>query len=311
MAAFLIRRLAGLVFVLFAVTFLTFVIGHAAPGDPIKIIMGLRQDPVEYRRLVHFYGLDRPLPVQFADYIWHIVRYLDFGTSFHYPDRKVLDILGPALPVTFTIGLLALALATGVGVPIGVLAASRQGKIADRVSMVSMLVLYSIPSFVLIPLLLAVDIWLEQRGYPSLPVANWGTIQQAILPVLVLSAASIAYIARLTRTTMAGILREDFIRTARAKGVPRSRITRRHALRPALLPVITFLGPAIAGLVTGTFVVENIFNLPGVGFTAVTSIEARDYPVVQGATIIVAVIVVLMNFLADILYRVLDPRIQQ
>lgn len=311
MTVFLLRRFFGLLFVVFAVTLLTFVIGHAAPGDPIRIIMGLRQDPVEYRRLMHFYGLDRPLVVQFADYIWHIVRYLDFGYSFHYEGRPVMDILGPALPVTFTIGLLALTLATGVGVPIGVLAAARQNKAADRISMVSMLMLYSIPSFVLIPLLLVVDIWLEQRGYPSLPVANWGTIQQAILPVLVLSAGSIAYIARLTRTTMVGILREDYIRTARSKGLPRSRIVGLHALRPALLPVVTFLGPAIAGLITGTFVVENIFNLPGVGFAAVTSIEARDYPVVQGATIIVAVIVVLMNLLADILYRVLDPRIQQ
>jgi oligopeptide transport system permease protein len=136
-------------------------------------------------------------------------------------------------------------------------------------------------------------------------------VQQAILPIAVLSAGSIAYIARLTRTTMVGMLREDFIRTARAKGLTRRRIVIGHALRPALLPVVTFLGPAIAGLVTGTFVVENIFNLPGVGFAAVQSIESRDYPVVQGATIVVAVIVVLMNLLADILYRLLDPRIQE
>jgi len=174
-----------------------------------------------------------------------------------------------------------------------------------------MLVLYSVPSFVLIPIILAVDIWLHDRHYPSLPVANWGTVQQAILPILVLAAASVAYIARLTRTTMVGVLHEDYIRTARSKGLPRSRVIGLHALRPALLPVVTFLGPAIAGLITGTFVVENIFNLPGVGFAAVTSLEARDYPVVQGATIIIAALVVVLNFAADILYRVLDPRIQQ
>jgi ABC-type dipeptide/oligopeptide/nickel transport system permease component len=311
MLVFLIRRFFGLVFVIFAVTFLTFMIGHAAPGDPIKILMGLRQDPATYHRLQHFYGLDRPLLVQFGDYLWHIVRYADFGNSFEYAGRPVSQILANSLPVTFTIGLLALLLATGVGVPIGVLAAARHNRAADRVSMILMLVLYSVPSFVLIPLILAVDIWLQQRHYPSLPVANWGTVQQAILPVLVLSVGSIAYIARLTRTTMVGMLREDFIRTARSKGLTRRRIVFRHALRPALLPVVTFLGPAIAGLVTGTFVVENIFNLPGVGFTAVQSIEARDYPVVQGVTIVVAVVVVLMNLLADILYRVLDPRIQE
>src|SRR5438093_1198959 len=198
MVAFLIRRFFGLIFVMFAVTFLTFMIGHAAPGDPIRTILGFRYDPATYRRLVHFYGLDRPLLVQFGDYLWHIVRYADFGHSYRFESRPVV-----------------------------------------------------------------------------------------------------------------GILREDFIRTARSKGLPRSRIVALHALRPALLPVITYLGPAVAGLITGTFVVENIFNLPGIGFTAVTSIEARDYPVVEGATIIAAFLVVMMNLLADILYRVLDPRITE
>ena len=311
MVAFLVRRFFGLIFVLFAVTFLTFIIGHEAPGDPIKTMMGLRQDPETYRRLVHFYHLDQPLLVQYRDYVWNIIRYGDFGNSFRFEGRSVSSILGGALPVTFTIGLLALALATVVGIPIGVLAAARQNRPADRLGMGAMLVLYSVPSFVLIPILLAGDIWLQQRGYPSLPVANWGTVQQAILPVVVLAAGNAAYIARLTRTTMVGILHEDFIRTARAKGLTRRRIVNVHALRPALLPVITYLGPAIGGLVTGTFVVENIFNLPGVGFTAVNSIEARDYPVVQGVTILVAVLVVLLNLLADILYRVLDPRIQE
>jgi ABC-type dipeptide/oligopeptide/nickel transport system permease component len=311
MVAFLIRRFVGLIFVMFAVTFLTFMIEHAAPGDPIRTILGFRYDPATYRRLVHFYGLDRPLLVQFGDYIWHIVRYADFGHSYRFESRPVMAMLGAALPVTMTIGTLALALATGIGVPIGVLAAARHNKATDRISMATMLVLYSVPSFVLIPILLAVDIWLEQHHYPSLPVANWGTVQQAILPVVVLAAGSTAYIARLTRTTMVGILREDFIRTARAKGLPRSRIVALHALRPALLPVITYLGPAVAGLITGTFVVENIFNLPGIGFTAVTSIEARDYPVVEGATIIAAFLVAMMNLLADILYRVLDPRITE
>lgn len=311
MIVFLIRRFFGLIFVLFAVTFLTFMIGRAAPGDPIQEIMGLRHDPVTYHRLLHFYGLDKPPLVQFGAYLWQIVRYGNFGYSFQYQNRTVIEILGSALPVTMTIGLLALLLATGLGVPIGVLAASRQNKALDRVSMVTTLVLYSIPSFVLAPILLAGDIWLEEHHYPSLPVANWGTIQQAILPILILAAGSTAYIARLTRTTMVGMLREDFIRTAYAKGLPRSRIIGLHALRPALLPVVTFLGPAVAGLVTGTFVVENIFNLPGVGFAAVNSIESRDYPVVQGATIIVAFLVVMMNLLADILYRVLDPRIQE
>jgi ABC-type dipeptide/oligopeptide/nickel transport system permease component len=311
MTVYLIRRLMGLVFVVFAVTCLTFIIGHAAPGDPIQTIMGFRHDPVEYHRLKHLYGLDRPLLVQLGDYLWHIVRWGDFGLSFRYDGRPVMSLLINALPVTLTIGLSALVLACAIGVPIGIWAAVRQNKAFDRVSMTLVLLLYSVPSFVLIPILLAFDIWLDTHSYPSLPVANWGTVQQAILPILVLAAGSAAYIARLTRTTMVGILREDFVRTARAKGLPRALVVGKHALRPALLPVITFLGPAIGLLVTSTFVVENIFNLPGVGFTAVTSINARDYPVVQGTTIIVAVGVAVMNLVADLLYRVLDPRIQE
>lgn len=310
MLAFLVRRLAGLVFVVLAVTFLTFVIGHAAPGDPIQTIMGNRHDPVEHRHLMHVYGLDRPLLAQFVDYVWQAVRYGDLGRSYQYDGRSVTGLIVGALPVTLTIGVLALALATGVGVPVGVWAAARRNRAFDRISMTLMLTLYSIPSFVLIPIVLAADIWLRERSYPSLPVANWGTIQQAILPILVLAAGSAAYIARLTRTAMIGILHEDYIRTAKAKGVPRVRLIGKHALRPALLPVVTFLGPSIALLVTSTFVVENIFNLPGVGFTAVNSINARDYPVVQGVTIVVATAVAVMNLLVDILYRVLDPRIR-
>jgi ABC-type dipeptide/oligopeptide/nickel transport system permease component len=302
MLAFLVRRLFGLIFVLFAVTFLTFIIAHAAPGDPIKIMLGARYDPATYRRLAHFYHLDQPVLVQYREYIWDIIRYGSFGNSFQYNGRPVATILANALPVTFTIGVSALILATLVGVPVGVFAAARQNRAGDRLSMGATLILYSVPSFVLIPILLTIDIWLQQHGYPSLPVANWGTVQQAILPIVVLAAGNAAYLARLTRTTMIGTLHEDFIRSARAKGVSH---------RPSLLPVITFLGPAVGGLVTGTFVVENIFNLPGVGFTAVNSIEARDYPVVEGATIVVAVAVVLMNLIADVLYRVLDPRIQE
>ncbi|GAC1434724.1 MAG: oligopeptide ABC transporter permease OppB [Chloroflexota bacterium] len=311
MGAFLVRRVCGLVFVVVAVTFLTFIIGHAAPGDPVQTIMGNRHDPVEHQRLLHYYGLDRPLLQQFGDYLWQIVRYADFGRSFRYDGTPVTTVVGTGLPVTLTIGALALLLATGVGVPIGAWAAVRQNRAGDRVSMTLMLLLYSVPSFVLIPLILTVDIWLEQHHYPSLPVANWGTVQQAILPVAVLAAGSMAYIARLTRTTMVEVLREDFIRTATAKGLPRSRVVGKHALRPALLPVVTFLGPSLALLVTSTFVVETIFNLPGVGFTAVTSINARDYPVVQAVAIFVAVSVAVLNACTDVAYRLLDPRIQE
>lgn len=308
MLPFFARRLAGLIFVLFGILLLTFIVAHAAPGDPVQIILGQRHDPRLYQQLQHFYGLDQPLPVQFLDYLRGVVHG-DFGYSYHFTDTPVATLLVRYIPVTLQLGIPALIISTLLGVPLGVLAAVRRNTAVDSLSMGLALVLYSIPTFVLIPILLTLDLWLYDHHYPNLPVAGWGSLQEAILPVAVLAAPNVAYIARLTRTSMLGVLQEDFIRTARSKGLPRRTIVFKHALRVALLPIVTYLAPAIALLIQSTFVVENLFNIPGVGFETVASLLERDYPLAQGLTVVVAAFVVVMTLVSDILYSVLDPRI--
>ena len=308
MMVFAVRRLAGLLFVLFGILLLTFVVAHAAPGDPIQTMMGQRHDPAVYRQLRHFYGLDRPATLQFLDYVGNALHG-NFGYSYHFADTPVTTLLWRYIPTSLQLGLPALFLSALVGIPLGVLAAVRRNTAADTVSMGLALVLYSVPTFVMIPILLTINQKAYDHSLPSLPVAGWGTLGQAILPVLVLAAPNVAYIARLTRTSILGVLGEEYIRTARAKGLPGRTVVFKHALRVALLPIVTYLAPALALLVTSTFVVENLFNIPGVGFGSVVALNTRDYPLVQGFTVVIAGAVVLMNLVSDLLYSLLDPRI--
>jgi ABC-type dipeptide/oligopeptide/nickel transport system permease component len=189
-------------------------------------------------------------------------------------------------------------------------AAFRQNSPFDRVSMTLMLALYALPSFVLIPILRWVNYQFYVRGAPSLPVAGWGRPEHWVMPVIVLSAASMGYIARLTRVSMLEVLRQDYLRTAYAKGLHNVRVRWVHAFRNALLPIVTVIGPSVAFLVTGAFVVETLFSIPGVGYLSVQAIAQRDYPVIQSTTVILAVAVLIMNLVTDILYTVLDPRIR-
>jgi ABC-type dipeptide/oligopeptide/nickel transport system permease component len=314
MLIFIFRRLIGLVFVLFSILTLTFIVAHAAPGDPVQTILGQRHDPRLYRQLQHYYGLDKPEFQQFISYLVGVLHG-DFGYSYQDSSVSVGTKLWQYIPISLSLGLPALALSTLVGIPLGVLAAVKRNSPADTLSMGMVLMLYSVPTFVMIPLLLTLNQRVYDAGDPyrqfTLPVEGWGDLQHAIMPVLVLAAPTTAYVARLTRTSILSVLQEEFLRTARAKGLPQRLILFKHALRVALLPIITYLGPAIALLVTGTFVVENLFNIPGVGFGAVDALNKRDYAVVQGLTIVIAAAVVIMNLLADILYSVLDPRIGQ
>lgn len=309
MLRFLARRAVSLVFVLFSLTFLTFLIGHLAPGDPILVLMGPRRDPATYARLSHLYGLDRPLLEQYAGYVAGLLHG-DFGLSFRYEGRPVSELIAQGVPISVEVGGLALVLSVIAGVPLGMLAALKQDSVIDRAIVGLTLALYSVPSFVLIPLIWGVNLALFRAGYPNLPQAGWGTPDHVVLPVLVLAAANIGYIARLTRSSMLEVLRDDFVRTARAKGLHERTIVGRHVLRNALLPIITYVGPAMAFLVTGAFVVENLFNIPGIGRISVEAIGQRDYPVIQGTTIILGIAVVLMNLVTDISYQVFDPRIK-
>jgi peptide/nickel transport system permease protein/oligopeptide transport system permease protein len=303
------RRAYSLIFVLFSVTFLTFVVSYLAPGDPILNMMGGRQDPVRYAFLKHMYGLDQPWYLQYFSYVGNLLHG-NLGLSFKYPERPVWELIANGVPVSLQLGLLALSFSVIVGVLAGVLAALWQNSWRDTAIMSVMLALYSVPSFVIIPLVWVVDLALYNAGLPSLPVAGWGKPEHFILPVLVLAAASVGFIARLMRNSMLEVMREDFIRTARAKGLPWGMVIRKHVLRNALLPLLTVLGPATAFLVTGAFVVENLFAIPGVGYLAVQSIGQRDYPVIQATTLLLALAVVLMNLITDVAYTIADPRVR-
>jgi ABC-type dipeptide/oligopeptide/nickel transport system permease component len=284
-------------------------IGHLAPGDPILVLMGQSRDPDTYARLQHLYGLDRPLLEQYGTYVLGLLHG-DFGLSFQYTGRPVREIIGQGVKISIEVGGLALLLSLLVGVPLGMLAALRRHTFADRGIVGLALVLYSVPSFVLIPLLWTINLAIYRAGYPNLPQAGWGEPKHLVLPVLVLAAANVGYITQLTRASMLEVLNEDYVRTARAKGLTQRTLVFRHVLRNAVLPIITLLGPATAFLVTGAFVVEVLFNIPGIGRTSVEAVGRRDYPVIQGTTVILGVAVVVMNLVSDLLYQVFDPRIR-
>lgn len=309
MARFFTRRAISLVFVLFSLTFITFLIGHLVPGDPIQVLMGPRRDQETYNRLRHLYGLDRPLLAQYVSYVAGLFRG-DFGLSFRYEGRPVRDLIAQGVPISLGVGGLALLLSVLLAVPLGLLAALRHDTLFDRAVVAVTLALYAIPSFVLIPVVWSLNLSLYRLGFPTLPQAGWGTPQHLVLPVAVLAAANVGYITRLTRSSTLEVLREDFVRTARSKGLREQLVVTRHVLRNALLPILTLLGPAIAFLVTGAFVVENLFNIPGIGRISIEAIGQRDYPVIQGTTVILGLAVVLMNLVTDLLYSVFDPRIQ-
>lgn len=308
MSRLIVRRLISLPFVIFSITFITFLVGYLAPGDPILAMMGSRSDPATYERLRHLYGLDLPWYQQYWNYLSGLLQG-NLGLSFRYQGRPVWDMISSGVPVSFELGITALSISLAIGVPVGLWAALRQNSLFDRLSMSLMLVLFAVPNFVLIPVLRWINYQFYLRDLPSLPVAGWGRPEHWILPVIVLAAGSMGYMARLTRTSMLEILRQDFIRTAVAKGLRERRVQWVHAFRNALLPIVTVVGPSVAFLVTGAFVVENLFAIPGIGFLSVQAISQRDYPVIQSTTVLLAVAVVAMNLVTDILYGVLDPRV--
>lgn len=305
----ILRRLFSLLFVLFSVTFLTFIVSYLAPGDPVLNMMGGRQDPVRYAFLKHLYGLDQPWTMQYLTFLGKLFRG-DLGFSFKYPERPVWELIANGIPVSLQLGGLALIISILFGVIAGVLSALWQNSWKDNTIMSIMLALYSVPSFVIIPVLWVIDLGLYKAGLPSLPVAGWGKPEHVILPVFVLAAANIGFIARLMRNSMLQVMREDFIRTARAKGLPWNMVISKHVMRNALLPLLTVMGPTTAFLVTGAFVVENLFAIPGVGYLAVQSIGQRDYPVIQATTLLLAFAVVIMNLVTDLAYTIADPRVR-
>jgi oligopeptide transport system permease protein len=278
---------------------------HAAPGGPFDAERAL--PPEIEANIARAYHLDEPLPQQFVRYLGGILRG-DFGPSYRYRDYSVSELIGRAIPVSMKLGVLAMALAVLVGVSFGTLAALRQNSVLDRLTMGLAMTGISIPVFVIAPLFIlffAVKLqWLP---------ASWSGSTSAwrfLLPVVALALPQIAYIARLTRASMIEVLGSDFIRTARAQGLGTAAIIRYHAMKPAMLPVLSYMGPAIAAILTGSVVVEEIFGIPGVGQFFVRGALNRDYTLVLGIVIFYAALVILLNLIVDVLYGFLDPRIR-
>ena len=305
MLGYLLRRLAVAIPTLFVVITVAFFMMRAAPGSPFDID---RKLPPEIKKNVEAkFGFNKPLVVQYGDYLGGVLHG-DFGPSLKYRDKTVLQIMKENYRPSLTIGLSAIIIAIFVGVNLGIIAALRQNGPADYTTMAIAIAGICIPSFVTAPLLQLA--FASKLGW--LPTAGWddGAIPNLIMPVAVLALPQIAIISRLTRAGMIEVLRSNYVRTARAKGLPEYRIVFRHALRAAILPLISYLGPAFAGLLTGSLVVERIFNLPGLGKFFVSSALQRDYTVVMGMVIFFATLILVLNLLADILYAVLDPRVR-
>jgi oligopeptide transport system permease protein len=300
---FVLSRLAQAVPVLLAVTGFTFALLRFLPGGPFDREKAL---PPEIRRnLEARYALDRPLGEQFVRYLGGVLRG-DLGPSYQYVSRDVSAIVADALPVSAVLGALALGLALATGVPLGLAAGMRAGGALDRGLALLALAGVSVPGFALAAaLVLGFGLGL---GWP--PAALFEGPAHAVLPAVTLAALPAAYVAQLTRAEVAEIARRDFVRTARAKGLPEARVRFGHVLRNALLAVVTYLGPLLAVLLTGSFVVEHIFAIPGLGRFFVTAVTNRDYPLVLGVTLVYTTGVVLANLAVDLLYGWLDPRIR-
>ncbi|HSY97132.1 MAG TPA: oligopeptide ABC transporter permease OppB [Steroidobacteraceae bacterium] len=305
MLRYFLTRLAGAVPTLFIIVTLAFFLIRAAPGGPFDQEQTL--PPEIMANLQRAYGLDQPIWTQYGRYL-AAVLHGDFGPSFKYKDFSVTELIGQGFPVTLELGSIAMGLALILGVPIGTFAALHHNRAADYAAMSLAVVGIAIPSFVVLPFLgLLFGIYLHW-----LPVAGWepGSIRHLALPVIALALAPLSVIARLVRGSMLEVLRSHFIRTAFAKGLPLHTVLVRHALRPALLPVASYLPPAVASIMTGSLVVESIAGLPGIGRYMVQGALNRDYTLVMGMVIIYSTLLIVMGLLVDLLYAWLDPRIR-
>jgi oligopeptide transport system permease protein len=305
MLRYFLTRLAGAVPTLFIIVTLAFFLIRAAPGGPFDQEQAL--PPEIMANLQSAYGLDRPIWIQYGRYLKGLAHG-DFGPSFKYKDFSVTELIGQGLPVTLELGAIAMTLAMALGVPIGTFAALHHNGAADYATMALAVAGVAVPSFVVLPFLgLLFGIHLHW-----LPVAGWepGSVRDLVLPVAALTLPPLSVIARLARAEMLEVLRSHFIRTAVAKGLPLHTIVVRHALRPALLPVASYLGPAVASIMTGSLIVESIAGLPGIGRYMVQGALNRDYTLVMGMVIIYSALLIVMGLLVDLLYAWLDPRVR-
>jgi ABC-type dipeptide/oligopeptide/nickel transport system permease component len=333
MGKFIVQRFLWMLLVLFVVALTTFVLMHAVPGGPFS-----REKPLPPQQLAQLnekYNLDDPLPIQFLHYVGDILipviitgeqprsldheylinirlnddtslRWMNFGPSYKSTSRTVNDIFRENFPISFQLGSIAVVIAVAIGIPLGVMAALKRNTAYDYVGMGIAILGVSVPVIIVAP----VAQYVFGVNLRWLPLTGWGEVNQMILPALTLAIGEAAILARLTRATLLQVLNEDYIRTARAKGLRENRVVTLHAFKNSMIPIVTVLGPLVAFVVTGTFVVENVFGIPGMGRFFITSISGRDYPVIMGTILLFAAILVIANAVVDIAYVWLDPRIR-
>lgn len=310
---YILNRIASSIVTLWLLVTLTFCLMHLLPGDPF---IGRKAVPDSIKQsMFRKYDLDKPIYIQYGKYMLNLLKG-DLGDSLLYKNRPVLGIIKQAFPYSFDLGLRALIFAVAAGIPLGIAAALNHNRKTDSAVMIISMIGVSIPGFIIGALLqYFVALRLSQLtepliGIKLLPISGWTHFNHKLLPPIALGLSSLAIIARLMRTSMLDILGQDYIKTARAKGLSRIMIIRKHMIRNAILPVVTVLGPLAASLLTGAFVIENIFNIPGMGRFFVQSIQSNDYPMITGTTLFYGAFLIIANMLVDIAYMIIDPRVR-
>lgn len=304
MLQYVIRKLILMIPALFGLTIIVFMMLHLAPGDPVDLIVGPNATPEVYENVKRSLGLDKPLLVQYFSFLGNVLSG-DLGTSI-LQNRPVIEIIAERFPVTFVLGISALLVSFAIAIPIGIIAAVKRNTVVDYISMTAALLGISMPTFWFGLLLLYFLAY--KLGW--FPISGYGTFKHLVLPTITVGLTDAAVTARMVRSSMLEVIRQDYIRTARAKGLSEKVVIYKHALKNALIPVITLLGMRIGWIFGGSVIIETVFSIPGIGRLMVDAIFARDYPVVQGSMLILTASVLIGNLIADILHSVVDPRIK-
>lgn len=307
MKKYILRRLLWLPFLLLAVSIVTFTLGRVAPGDPVRVMMGGRYNEATAANLREEFGLNRPFLVQYGDYMWGFVRG-DFGDSFRFRGRPVRDLILQKMWVSAQLAMAAMTVSLILSLPLGFYIAHKQGRWMDPATVTVAVVLSSIPITVLAPSLL----WVSCLKLSWVPCSGWGGLLDVriFVPAIAMGVSGFAGLMRIMRSSTLDVLHQDFVRTAHSKGLGGVTVVRRHVARNAMIPIITLLAFALAGLIGGSFIAERIFGIPGIGSFAIDSIFQRDYPVLMAITLVGASAFVVANLLADIAYAFVDPRIR-
>ncbi|MCK5743314.1 MAG: ABC transporter permease [Caldisericia bacterium] len=310
MLQYIIKRVVQLVPVIIGITFITFMLFLVVPGDPVRVSLGQHPDPVLQEKIRHELGMDLPWPLRYGKYLSSAVRG-DLGTSLDVSHRPVAEMIGDAFPATLKLATSAMIFAIFIGIPTGIISATKQYSLADNSFMFMALLGVSTPIFVLGLILQLIFVrWLGMIPGVGYGTGGWDTFHHLILPTIALGTIPLAMISRMTRSTLLEQMKSDHVRTARAKGVKERVVIYKHALRNALIPIVTVIGNYFAMLMAGAIITEKVFSWPGLGTTIITAIEKRDMPVVMGVVLVMALVFVVTNLIVDISYAYIDPRVR-